>query len=301
MEKSEEYRFFEPWLGDGLLISKGDKWRSHRKMIAPTFHTNILKSFVSVFYRNSVGVVNTLRKEIGKEFDIHEYMSEVTTDILLETAMGYDKSSDKSRSGLDYAIAVMEMCDLIHLRHYKFWYRVEALFNLFGYQEKQNQLLNRIHGLTRRVIKAKKEVFQQNIKEGNLPKPSFSEIISDKSDESKGDKILRDDIDVIDETDVGEKRRLAFLDLMIESAHYGAKITDEEIKEEVDTIMFEGHDTTAAASSFVLCLLGAHQDIQVKVYEELKTIFGNNMHRPVTFNDTVEMKYLERVILESLR
>lgn len=98
----------------------------------------------------------------------------------------------------------------------------------------------------------------------------------------------------------GEKRRLAFLDLMIETARTGANLNDEEIKEEVDTIMFEGHDTTAAGSSFVLCLLGIHQNIQEKVYAELTSIFGDT-DREATFADTMEMKYLERVILESLR
>lgn len=38
----------------------------------------------------------------------------------------------------------------------------------------------------------------------------------------------------------GEKRRLPFLDLMMEACHNGtAVISDLEIKEQVDTIMFE--------------------------------------------------------------
>lgn len=64
--------------------------------------------------------------------------------------------------------------------------------------------------------------------------------------------------------------------------------------------ILQGHDTTAAGSSFVLCLLGVHTNIQVKVYDELYEIFGDS-NRPVTFADTLQMKYLERVILESLR
>lgn len=83
LDKSADYNFFKPWLGDGLLISSGEKWRSHRKLIAPAFHQNVLKTFVDTFNENSLKTVNRLKKEHGNEFDVHDYMSETTVDILL--------------------------------------------------------------------------------------------------------------------------------------------------------------------------------------------------------------------------
>lgn len=38
---------------------------------------------------------------------------------------------------------------------------------------------------------------------------------------------------------LGEKRRLPFLESMIERAHHGDGLTDQEIKNQVNTIMFE--------------------------------------------------------------
>ncbi|KAL6440485.1 hypothetical protein ACFW04_003185 [Cataglyphis niger] len=263
LDKSVEYRYFQPWLGDGLLITSGDKWRRHRKAIAPTFHMSILKTFVPLFYENSMDLVRRLRDEVGKEFDCHDYLSAVTVDILTETAMGVRKEK-REKTGYDYAMAVMKMSDILHRRHYDFSLRSDLIFKLTKFAKQQVELLNIIHTLTDGVIKEKSQDIKENLKRQK------------------------------------EKRRLAFLEMMLDLKKNGGQMTDEEIREEVNTIMFEGHDTTAAGSSFALCALGNHQDIQARVHEELDTIFGDS-DRPCTFQDTLEMKYLERVILESLR
>ncbi|XP_058800839.1 cytochrome P450 4g15-like [Phymastichus coffea] len=305
IDKSPEYRYFAPWLGEGLLISTGDKWRTHRKIIAPTFHLNVLKSFVPLFYENSIDLVNRLKPEVGKEFDCHDYLSSITVDILLETAMGV-RGGQKEKSSFDYAMAVMKLCNIIHQRQYNFLLRMDTFYQFTKFAKQQQNFLETIHGLTSRVIKKRKaEVFDKLdiSKEPAAPKKESKNesttIIHTKKQEPEM-KYVRDDLDDIDENDVGEKRRLAFLDLMLEMRKNGEQLTDEEIKEEVNTIMFEGHDTTAAGSSFVLCILGIHQDVQNRVMEELNEIFKGS-DRPCTFQDTLEMKYLERVILETLR
>nr|CAD7419097.1 unnamed protein product [Timema cristinae] len=49
-------------LGDGLFLLGGEKWKYHRKVIVPTFHYNILTSFVEIFNRNAKILVKNLRE-----------------------------------------------------------------------------------------------------------------------------------------------------------------------------------------------------------------------------------------------
>ncbi|CAF4793937.1 unnamed protein product [Pieris macdunnoughi] len=95
-----------------------------------------------------------------------------------------------------------------------------------------------------------------------------------------------------------KKSRAAMLDLLI-SAEKEGLINDDGIIEEVNTFMFEGHDTTAAGLTFCLLTLAENQDVQEKVYQELQSIF--NGRDDVTLEDLTMMNYLERCIKESMR
>ncbi|XP_039498931.1 cytochrome P450 4g1 [Drosophila santomea] len=296
LTKAEEYRYFKPWFGDGLLISNGHHWRHHRKMIAPTFHQSILKSFVPTFVDHSKAVVARMGLESGKSFDVHDYMSQTTVDILLSTAMGVKKLPEGNKS-FEYAQAVVDMCDIIHKRQIKLLYRLDSIYKFTKLREKGDRMMNIILGMTSKVVKDRKENFQEESRA--IVEEIATPVASTPASKKEG---LRDDLDDIDENDVGAKRRLALLDAMVEMAkNPDIEWNEKDIMDEVNTIMFEGHDTTSAGSSFALCMMGIHKDIQAKVFAEQKAIFGDNMLRDCTFADTMEMKYLERVILETLR
>lgn len=104
-----------------------------------------------------------------------------------------------------------------------------------------------------------------------------------------------------DPHDLGLKKRMAFLDVLLQSSVDGEPLTDEQIKDEVNTFMFEGHDTTTSASSFCLYALSRNREVQQKLFAELREYFGDQLDRAVTYNDLQQLNYLNCVIKESLR
>lgn len=56
----------------------------------------------------------------------------------------------------------------------------------------------------------------------------------------------------------------SLLDLLLRvSSENPEQMTDEDICEEVDTFLFEGHDTTSVALSMILTMLATHPNVQV--------------------------------------
>lgn len=95
-------------------------------------------------------------------------------------------------------------------------------------------------------------------------------------------------------------RQPDFLDVLLEAKDAdGVLLKDDEIQAEVDTFMFEGHDTTASAISWTLYRLAKHQNEQDNCYEEIKAVMGEK--NDISWDNLPELPYLTMCIKESIR
>lgn len=87
-------------------------------------------------------------------------------------------------------------------------------------------------------------------------------------------KVIKERDAEFEACNINTQNRIAFLDLLLKAKHEGNCLTFDDIQEEVDTFMFEGHDTTTAAMSWACHLIGSHPDIQKKIHKEIDEVLG---------------------------
>ena len=74
----------------------------------------------------------------------------------------------------------------------------------------------------------------------------------------------------------------------------------EGVREEIETFMFAGHDTTTSTISFALNFISENEIILKKCKNELSDIFEDSA-RLANFDDLKKMKFLEACIKETMR
>ncbi|XP_053658470.1 cytochrome P450 4c3-like [Anopheles marshallii] len=283
IEKGRDYDLLKPWIGTGLLTSHAAKWHQRRKMLTPTFHFKILANFVEVFNKQSFVLVRQLEKQLNNTegFDCTIYATLTSLDIICETAMGYPiHALEKSDS--EYVKAHEKISEIILERLQKFWLRPDFIFQFTKAHSEHEHCLKILHDFAYSMINKRREMYQL------CKKPT-------KSSES-GSCVETGNVET-----TGQRKQLAFLDLLLELSEDGQTLSDADIREEVDTFILGGHDTTATALAWMLYLLGTEPTVQERVFQEIDGIMGGDRDRHPTMAELGEMRYLECCLKESLR
>ncbi|KRK06141.1 cytochrome P450 4d1 isoform X2 [Drosophila yakuba] len=276
LTKSQEYSFLGRWLNEGLLVSNGRKWHRRRKIITPAFHFRILEPYVEIFDRQSLRLVEELRLRMSRgqeRINLGEAIHLCTLDAICETAMGVSINA-QSNADSEYVQAVKTISMVLHKRMFNILYRFDLTYMLTPLARAEKKALNVLHQFTEKIIVQRRE-----------------ELIRGGSGQESSNE----------DADVGAKRKMAFLDILLQSTVDERPLSNLDIREEVDTFMFEGHDTTSSALMFFFYNIATHPEAQKKCFEEIRSVVGNDKSTPVSYELLNKLHYVDLCVKETLR
>ncbi|XP_040096948.1 cytochrome P450 4F3-like isoform X2 [Oryx dammah] len=266
------YGTLKPWLGDGLLVSAGDKWSSHRRMLTPAFHFNILKPYIKIFTK-SAEIMHAKWERLVTEghthLDMFEHISLLTLDSLQKCVFSFDSNCQEKPS--EYIAAILELSALVSKRNQQIFLYMDFLYYLTSDGQRFRKACRLVHDFTDTVIQERRRT---------LPKENVDDFLKAKA----------------------KTKTLDFIDvLLLTKDEDGKGLSDEDIRAEADTFMFEGHDTTASGLSWILYNLAKHPEYQERCRQEVQDLLRDRESKEIEWDDLAQLPFLTMCIKESLR
>uniref|UniRef100_A0A8D3DCN7 Cytochrome P450 4B1-like n=1 Tax=Scophthalmus maximus TaxID=52904 RepID=A0A8D3DCN7_SCOMX len=249
------YRFITSWIGEGLLVSKGQRWFRHRRLLTPGFHYDVLKQYVKLMSDSAEIMLDKWESfaYTNQSFELFEQVSLMTLDSILKCAFSYNSNCQTEGGTNAYIKAVYELSDLVNLRVRTFPYHNDLIFYLSPHGFRYRKACRVAHSHTEKVIRKRKEALKEE-------KEREPRVCHDESQQG---------------------------------------LSDEDLRAEVDTFMFEGHDTTASSLGFILYCLACHPEHQKMCRDEIIDVLHGK--DSIEWEDLNKIPYTTMCIKESLR
>uniref|UniRef100_H0VI93 Cytochrome P450 family 4 subfamily A member 11 n=1 Tax=Cavia porcellus TaxID=10141 RepID=H0VI93_CAVPO len=254
--------------GYGLLLLNGPTWFQHRRMLTPTFHYDILKPYVKIMANSVRVMLDKWEKLISQDasMEIFQPVSLMTLDSIMKCAFSYQGSVQLDRKSRPYLQAIEEMNNMFFSRVRNMFHQNDTIYSLSSNGQRCKRATQIAHHHTDQIIKQRKA-------------------------QLKDDKELEN---------IRKKRHLDFLDILLfAKTENGSSLSDEDLRAEVDTFMFEGHDTTASGICWTLYALATHPSHQQRCREEVQNLLGDK--GSITWEHLDQMSYITMCIKEALR
>ncbi|KAH8110546.1 cytochrome P450 [Phellopilus nigrolimitatus] len=265
--------------GYGLLTVTGDEHRMMRRAMNPAFSIQVLPLVkTDMFYNPIYGLVEILKTQLkdvsepSKIFDMYDWMSKVTLDIICQTAFGYETDSLHNPKN-ELADAYH---DLLNLQSGKVLALVIALVTIPGVPSlfRSDWMYNHRHWLEK----------------WTLLQPAAKKI-AEAATVAASDSTLAGKKDVMSLLVQARMRET--------NEGPGYRMSDGMMMEQVLTFLGAGHETTASGLAWTLWLLATHSDIQTKLRAEVAPFLAD--HPTPDLRMLKGMEYLDHVVMEGLR
>ncbi|KAM6038313.1 LOW QUALITY PROTEIN: ultra-long-chain fatty acid omega-hydroxylase [Chlamydotis macqueenii] len=267
------YGFLKPWLGDGLLLSGGQKWARHRRLLAPAFHGDVLQSYLGVF-NQSTRVLHAKWRAAARAaggavgLEVQEQLGLLTLDALQKCIFSHESGCQERPS--EYIKAILELSALVVRRHHRLLHHPAWLYRLSADGRRFARACAAVHGFTAAVVQRRRQALHRLGHEAWL-------------ENRRG-------------------RRMDFIDLLLLAKDKdGNTLSDEDISAEAETFMFGGHDTTASALAWLLYNLAHHPHYQERCRQEVRELLKGRDAEEIQWEDLSSLPFTTMCIKESLR
>ncbi|KAI6238551.1 hypothetical protein M3Y99_00678800 [Aphelenchoides fujianensis] len=267
LEKGEDYKWWEPWLGRALLLGSGPRHHKMRKLLTPAFHFARIERYVDSMDEHIRVMIDLLHKRpAGEEIDLYEPLKLCSLDIIADTIMGVQLNCQNKPHPYVHAVERFNMLGFVRQFAPQYFLFGDFLWKLLGYEAEANRELKVLKAFTHKIVTERMEAFDDQKLNG-------------------AEKV--------------DKSRLNFLDLLLELQSEG-EIPTQWLIDECETAMFAGHDTTSHAVTWAIWALATNPHCQERLHAEIVEHFGQSDNELHT-QRIKDLPYLDACLKEAMR
>ncbi|NWR24562.1 CP4F3 hydroxylase, partial [Emberiza fucata] len=266
------YGFLKPWLGEGLLLSDGQRWVRHRRLLTPAFHGNVLRNYLGIFNQSTRvllwGAAAVAAGGGPVKLEVLQPLSLLTLDTLQKCIFSHESHCQERPS--KYIQAILELSSLVVQRQFQPLLHPWWLYSLSSDGRRFARACATVHAFTADVVQRRRQALACLGHQAWL--------------------------------DAHWGRSMDFIDLLLLTKdENGHTLSDEDIAAEADTFMFEGHDTTASGLAWLFYNLAGHPEHQERCPQEVQELLAGRDTADIEWEDLSQLPFTTMCIKESLR
>lgn len=160
-QKGPLYEYLVPMIGYGIL-SGGPIWRSHRKIVTPSYNKKSVENFSPIFNREAEQLARVIcQKDPKKSFNVYKDIVRFTTQSVNQTLMGLSKEDSQNLYRVDEMLRVtQDIYGLIFEKMTKWWLHIPIVYWLLGKKKQQDYYVKLVEDLMGDIVGRRRKALE---------------------------------------------------------------------------------------------------------------------------------------------